>query len=359
MNVSDRNMTEAHKIVSKRNPKHPIREYLSGLEWKGRNLMDLFWIKACHTPDNAYFRQAARMWLLGAVARVFEPGCKFDFAPIIEGPQGLLKSTLLYTIAGRWYGETEGHFENQQKYVESTQGFWILEIPELVQFSRSEVQAIKSCLTRRTDTVRMAYAKYRVEIKRQHVLAGTTNERNYFKDKTGNRRFWPIPCGPGQIDIAWVKKHIEQIWAEAMHTYREMRAAQPEGDLPLFLSDPAAEAYAKTLQGERMVSDSSEEWAGVIEEWLNTPVSAAQAVCGAEPGDNGDALEDSEPTTLRAVTCGAEIWDKVFGGKLTDFDIRQGHRVGRAMQAVEGWEQGERVYCGRKYGRQRVWVRKG
>ena len=362
MRVTDRDLKEAHLLVSSRRRVHPIRDWLETLEWDGVKRMNELWIKACHTPDNPYFRQSAKMWLTGAVARVYGPGHKFDFAPILEGPQGLYKSTFLTVLGGVWTGETEGHFDDQKKFVESTQGFWIVEIPELVQFNRSEVEAIKACLSRKSDHVRLSYAEFAQTYYRQHVMAGTTNRGNYLKDATGNRRFWPIPCGPGQIDIAWVQENRVQIWAEATHTYKRMRAKQPTGDLPLYLSNKEAAAYALTLQGEKVVEDGSEDLAGMIGRFLETPVPPALALPGAEPGDyHADALSDDilDVLVLRNLTCGRELWEKALGGRAIDFDARKASAIGQAIDRLPGWEaSGSANVCG-TYGRQRTYRRVG
>lgn len=357
LQVSDRNLLEAHRAVSRRNRIHPVRDWLGTLKWDGVPRVEKLWIKACHTPDNAYYRQTARMWLIGAVARVFEPGCKFDFAPIIEGRQGLRKSTMLSRLGGTWYGETDGNFDDQQKYIESTQGVWINEFPELVQFSRSEVSSIKACISRQVDVCRMAYARFKQAFPRQHVSGGTTNERHYLKDKTGNRRFWPIPCGDQQINTGWIARKREQIWAEAVAGYRTMREKQPEGELPLFLSDPEAAAFALALQEDRVVADGSDELAAMIAHWLDQPVPPAQAKPGAELGDAGDALEDDSELILRTMVCAKDIWAKVLQGDMKGYDERQQKRIGGAMKRVPGWAANGRLApCGR-FGRQKVYER--
>ena len=360
LRVTARDLEEAHRIVSSRRTVHPIKDWLETLEWDGVRRMNELWIRACHTSDNPYFRQTAKMWLTAAVARVYSPGCKFDFAPIIEGPQGLFKSTLLTVLGGVWTGETEGHFDDKKKFVESTQGFWIVEIPELVQFQRSEVEAIKACLSRKADHVRLSYEPFAMTYYRQHVMAGTTNQANYLKDRTGNRRFWPIPCGPGQIDLAWVQENRVQIWAEAVHTYKKMREKQPTGDLPLYLSNKEAAAYALMLQGEKVVEDGSSDLAGLIERFLETPVPVGQATCGAEPGDHGDTFgDDNEKLIKRNLTCGHEIWEKALGGRKIDYSQRKANEITQAMERVPGWVHTGKLYgCG-KYGRQRGFTRAG
>lgn len=358
LKVADRDLAEAHSIVSSRRVVHPIRDWLATLAWDGKPRLHLLWVKACHTPDTAYYHQTAVMWMTAAVCRVHEPGHKFDFAPIIEGRQGLYKSSLLKIIGGRWTGETEGHFDDKARFVESTQGFWIVEIPELVQFQKSEVEDIKACLSRQEDRVRLAYAPFPLTYKRQHVMAGTTNQTNYLKDKTGNRRFWPIPCDNArQINLGWVQRYRDQLWAEAMHTYQTMRATQPDGPLPLYLSDPAAAAMALELQGKRVVSEGTYDVAGMIGVFLDKPVRADLASPGSELGDACDSMADDIPTVRRTMTCGMELWERVMGGKISDYNQSRAAAIRHAMQEVGGWSTADAtIMCGR-YGRQRVYTR--
>lgn len=354
--VADRDLREAHQAVSMRQRVHPVREYLDGLAWDGAARIDRLWLQACHTPDNPYYRDTARLWCIAAVARVYEPGCKFDFAPIVMGLTGLFKSSLVHRLGGQWAGEIDNGFDNAQKFVEASMGVWIGEIPELVQFGKSEVSAIKACISRQFDHVRLPYDPRPRIYQRKSVLIGTTNEFKYLRDKTGNRRFWPVLCGPGQIDLAWVERWRDQLWAEAVVRYQIMRLRKPEGNLPLFLTGEAAD-IAKVLQGEAMVEDVADDWAGRIGAFLDEPVPASQAALGADPGDPGDALMD-EPLVLRNQTCAMEIWEKVYLGRLSDYDQRQAQTISAAMAKVEGWEPGERCHT-KRYKRVRTYRRVG
>lgn len=353
--VTDRDLLAAHALVSQENPFHPVREYLGGLTWDGVKRMEKLWTKACHAAESPYHRETARLWLTAAVARIYEPGCKFDFCPIIEGPQGLLKSTLLNVLGGNWTTELSPHFDQPQRLVESTLGYWIVEIPELAQFGRAEVTQIKALITEQASKgVRMAYAKLPSYFPRQFIFAGTTNDDQYLRDQTGNRRFWPIKCGPGQIDIAWVEANRNQIWAEAVESYRAMRKAKPTGHLPLYLTGRAVEE-ATSEQAGRVVDDGSESAAGVIEVWLNRPVPAGQAQPGAEPGDFTDDAETQE-LVLRMITCGREIHERALGGKPKEFQRGDALFVKRAMTHIKGWMLGKHMRCG-SYGLQRAYIR--
>ncbi len=367
LRVSDRDLDAAITKVCNDNRVHPIRDYLRSIKWDGKPRLDKLWIKACHTEDNEYFRETARMWMTAAVARVEQPGCKFDYAIMIEGPQGLRKSSLLNVLGSfRYTTQIEGHFEDTAKYVEATKGFWIIELPELVQFGKADHNAIKMMVTKQVDTVRLAYGKQRGVYPRQSVMAGTTNDKEYLRDPTGNRRYWPIPCGPGQIDTDWVAANRDQLWAEAVQNYLAIKKRNHNNadmPLPLMLS-PEVEAQAGLIQRSRVVSDGSEEFAGVVERWLETPVHPALANCGADPSDGSEVTSDFDPdmddTIKRDQTCAMEIWELALNRKSEQYGQSQAqYVVRRAMSHLTNWRTTKNSRsCGR-YGKQRVYVRVG
>lgn len=191
LKTSGRDLTDAIQKVAYRNSYHPVRDYLNGLVWDGKPRAERLFVDYLGAPDDAYHREAARIWLLAAVTRIFEPGHKFDFVPILEGAQGKRKSTFIEALGANWASELTGDFHDPKGMVELMQGAWILELPELVGFSKSEVTLIKGFISKRKDKVRLAYAKRAVEYPRQCVFMGSTNEIEYLRDSTGGRRFWP------------------------------------------------------------------------------------------------------------------------------------------------------------------------
>jgi hypothetical protein len=173
------------------------------------------------TPDSLpkpvfeYLRLVGRFWLLGMVNRVMEPGCKFDYCPVLEGPGGLGKSTLVEALAGpEYFSDTHFDVSRGKEGQEQVQGLWMYEIAELAGFGKAEIQLIKAFISAKVDRYRQSYGRVVESFPRQCVLVGTTNERTYLRDRTGNRRFWPIPVRH-RINIPWVRKWRDQLLAEA------------------------------------------------------------------------------------------------------------------------------------------------
>ncbi len=367
LKVSDRDLEAAVDKACRANPVHPIRDYLTSLAWDGVERMSLLWIKACHTPDTPYFRETATKWLSAAVARVMEPGCKFDYAPIIEGPQGLFKSTLLALIGGwRYTASIEAEFENTAKWVEATRGAWIIELPELVQFSKGDLNVIKKRMSDTHDKVRLAYGKREGVYPRQSVMAGTTNDDAYLRDQTGNRRVWPIPCGPGPIDIQWVTDNIAQIWGEAVQSYIAIKKrSHNQPHLSLHLEDDEAVAEALRLQGSRMVEDGSRDIAGLIEVWLETRVRPGREKCGVDDGEVEVTTDPFDPSidesAQRDMTCAVEIWVMALGRDEDKYDQRaaQGIIAPAMRKLSKTWHPSLHArHCGR-WGKVRAYLRIG
>lgn len=340
-------MVDALDIIAHERAFHPVREYLNGLKWDGINRAARLWIDYVGAPDDAYHREAAMLWLLGAVTRIFEPGHKFDFVPILEGMQGKRKSTFFRIMARDWFAELEGDFHDTQGMVEKMQGAWIMEIPELTQFGKAEVTIIKGFISRQTDKVRLAYRRNASEFHRQCVFGGSTNEDEYLRDSTGGRRFWPIACGVSEIDTDRLETQVDQIWAEVVVAYHQWRLQYgPHSTLPLYMKNEAAIDTAKRLQESRRQQGSDEVLAARIEDWLNSPIGS----------DLGDLDDDLDPQ-YRDTTCLIEIWDKMMGRDVNTYTDRDQQLLGRAMRKVSSWKTtGSRARMG-TYGQQRIYRR--
>ena len=147
-------------------------------------------------PEDEYHRETARLFLLGAVARAFCPGHKFDFVPILEGAQGAGKSTFIRILGLDWAGELAVDFHDNNKVIEAMQGLWIIEIAELQGFSKADTTTLKATVSRTHDKARLAWDRNPRDYPRQCVFIGSTNDDDYLRDPTGGRRFWPIRCKP-------------------------------------------------------------------------------------------------------------------------------------------------------------------
>jgi putative DNA primase/helicase len=159
-----------------------------------------------------YSRAVGSRWLISPVARIFRPGAKADCCLILEGPQGIRKSTALRTLAGEYFTDELADLGSKDAAMQ-TRGVWMIELSELDSLSHSEVARIKAFMSRTTDRFRPPYGMRLVESPRQCVFAGTVNHSTYLRDETGGRRFWPVTCG--QIDIEALGRDRNQLWAEA------------------------------------------------------------------------------------------------------------------------------------------------
>lgn len=347
LQTTDRNLFGAVNRAAQMNRYHPVRDFLSGLQWDGVNRVERLFIDYVGAADNAYHREAALLFMVGAVARVFEPGHKFDFVPILEGLQGVRKSTFIKILAHGWFAELDGDFHDKKALVESMQGAWIVELPELQGFSKAEITTIKGFVSRPVDKVRLSYEKRAAEFPRQCVFMGSTNETEYLRDATGGRRFWPIACSVTEIDTDRLEREIGQLWAEAKAMYDAWRSQQPHGTLPLYIRDPDASAEARRLQESRRQESASDALAGQIEAWLDRPINA----------DLGfDDLPDEVPV-YRDQVCLLEVWVEMMGNDRAKYDDRAQQMLGRAMRQVSGWRYSHRDVTP-KYGRQRIFVRR-
>ena len=232
---------EGIHALAHRNPFSPVVRWLDGLEWDGVPCLESWLVDYCGAEDTPYTRAVGRLLLLGAVARARVPGIKFDPMVVLEGPQGVGKSSLLALLGGEYYGEgILGNLRHAEVEVSrALAGKWLIEVDEMLPADRASAQALKSFLSRTRDTVRRPYGREYEDLPRQCIFVGTTNEASYLKDSTGNRRF--LPVGVGAINLDAVARDREQLFAEADAAWR----ADPRPEalvLPRDLWGVAAEA---------------------------------------------------------------------------------------------------------------------
>lgn len=195
---------------------HPVREYLGKLRWDERERVNTWLTRYLGAPDTEYTRAVGRYWLLAAVARVMRPPVKADCVLILEGLQGLGKSTALGILGGEWYSDTHFALGEKDGYQQMA-GLWICELAELDSFNKAESTRAKQFFGSAEDRYRPPYGRRTQTFARQCVFAGTTNQDSYLKDHTGNRRYWPIGCT--QLDADALRDDRDQLWAEAALLY--------------------------------------------------------------------------------------------------------------------------------------------
>lgn len=346
--VSDRDLVAAIGKVASANQFHPVKLYLESQKWDGVERLDQFFVKYLNTEDNEYYRECARIFLIAAVTRIYEPAHKFDFAPILEGAQGAKKSTFISILAKSWFSELKDDFSDTKKMVESMQGSWIIEIPELTSFKKSDVRAIKAFMSTRVDKQRMSYERYAQLYPRQCVFMGSTNDTEYLNDPTGGRRFLPIHCGE-TLNVEGLIEDVDQVWAEALVRYRALREEFPTGTLPLYVKNEEAAVYAKEMQESRTMETEESLLAGKLEEWLDTPII----------GEINEADEfGEEPTELRDTVCLFQIREEMLGETLAQITKRNFVlEAAMNMLCKQGrWRKGKSARLPR-YGKQRIYSR--
>ena len=234
--------------MASRTTAHPVRDYLAGLVWKREPRLDMFLHTHCGAEDNEYHRLVGAKWLIAAVRRVREPGCKFDNILVFEGAQNAGKSSVFRILAGDEYftdGVAVG--VGPKETIELTGGKWIAESAELSGLSKRDVNEVKQALSKQSDMARLSYGRFPTEILRQFVMCGTTNNAKYLNDVSGGRRFWGVTIG--KIDLAALRRDRDQLWAEA--AYRESQGER------IFLQD-AEYDLAVAEQAKREVDDPFE-----------------------------------------------------------------------------------------------------
>lgn len=276
----------------------PVQEYLHGLKWDGVKridgwLSDYAGVDATMDPIRiAYIQQVGRKWLISAVARAMQPGCKADCALILEGLQGVNKSSLLAALCPDpdWFGDglPDFHTKDASSYL---QGKWIVEMAELTNLFRSQVEDMRNYLSRRVDNFRPAYGRKEVKRPRRVVFAGSTNRREYLQDAQGERRFWIVRCS-GTVRVQDVIAIRDQLWAEALVAYQDGES---------WWLDQQTEAYARTIQQTRVPTD---EWKNQLHFFLHDKTEVTISMCAfalglSVPGKRDTKMEHQVGKALR------------------------------------------------------------
>lgn len=265
-------MDAAIQAAARRNVVHPVRDWLLGLEWDGELRLDDFVHRHLGGAQGAYSAAVGRRWLIAAVARVFSPGCKVDSMLVLEGIQGIGKSSALRFLAGNeWFADTGLDIGNKDSF-QSLRRKWIYEFGELASVRGREIERVKSFLSSQKDTYRPSYGRRTMDFPRQIVFAGSTNDSEYLADPTGARRFWPVRCSA--IDLAAIERDREQLWAEAT-------AAYSIGE-PWHLDTPELRELAAQEAAERAEEDP---WDHIVLQWLSQPITRARAQDGFTTSD--------------------------------------------------------------------------
>lgn len=335
---------------------HPIRDYLDSLpEWDGIERVEDLFIRYLLADDTEYVRTVTRKTFAAAVARIYEPGTKFDCVPVLDGDQGIGKSSIVKDlVTSDYYSETLSLTDMDDKSgAEKLQGFWVVEIGELAGMKKADIEKVKAFLSTSDDKYRPSYGKVVESHPRQCVIIATVNgERGYLRDITGNRRFWIIKCHQKKQRKAWNfdENYRAQFWAEAKQIWKAGEKLYLEGDV--------LEAAEKEQRGAM----EADERVGMVEEYLNTPVPAnwddmdlyarKNFLQGSEFGN-----PDHGELHLRNEISNAEIWCECFNKNLPELKSSDSYLIAALMTQVDGWERTNDRKKQAFYGRQRLYRR--
>lgn len=333
-------------ICSAQNRINDVKQYLQGLSWDGKKRLDSLLIDYLGAEDNIYTRVVMKKALCAAVARAIIGGVKFDYMPILVGAQGIGKSTFLAMLGKDWFSDSLTTFEGKEA-AELIQGTWINEIGELTAFTKQETQVIKQFLSKTDDIYRAAYGRRTEKYPRRCVFFGTSNEQEFLKDMTGNRRFWPVDVGLYPVKKSvWedLPKEVDQIWAEA-YVYWQLGEK-------LFLTKEE-EAIAAAAQEEHKETSAKE---GIIRDFLEKKIPVdwnSYDLTKRRMFWSGQLHGGQIQLVDRQRVCAMEIWAECFGGDPRFIQRRDSAEINGVMAGLQEWER-ERTprKCG-PYGSQR------
>lgn len=336
----------ALSLHSEKHKFNDVRNYLSSLTWDGISRLDSLLIDYLGAEDKPYVRAVTRKAFTAAVARAMEPGCKYDTMLILTGPQGIGKSTLLDRMSKGWFNDGIRTFEGKEAS-ELLQGVWLVEIGELDAFRRTDEARIKQFLSLRSDRFRAAYGRHVKDILRCCVFFGTTNTPVFLRDKTGNRRFWPVDVGVvPRTKTVWrdLDDELDQIWAEAVMRWRLGEKLYLTGELEE-LARAEQENHREVSSKEGIVLDFVEKL--VPEDWQKWSLDKRRLFL------NG-TVEGSANLVKRDRVCALEVWCEAFGGQPKDFKYAEATEINDILRSMPGWEKSSNGlrfgYCGYQRG---------
>lgn len=338
---------DAVNVVAGQNAFHPVREYLDSCAWDGVPRVETLLVDYLGAEDNAYTRAVTRKTMVAAVARIYRPGCKFDYMLTLRGRQGLGKSAIIAKLGGKWFSDSFTTLQGKDAY-EQVLGVWIMEVGELAGMRKAEAETIKLYISKQVDRFRPAYGRRTQEFPRQCIFIGTTNESQFLRDTTGNRRFWVVDTPNDPERDMWdelTPETVALIWAEAVEMYRA-------GE-PLYLSREL-ERVAREVQE---AYEEENPRAGLVVEYLDRLLP--------EGWDDLDLytrrqwLEtDAVGTVQRTTVCTMEIWAEAFGGNPDKLDRYGGKEIRDIMAGLPEWRRrGKERITIKPYGQQRYFER--
>lgn len=331
--------------------RHPVREYLLSLKWDGVARADTIFIDYLGAEDTEYTRTVTRKALIGAVARIMQPGCKHDHILVLVGPQGCRKSTTLAKLGKSWFSDSFYTVQGKEAY-EQIQGFWLIEMGEMAATRKAELESIKQFVSKQSDSYRAAYAKRTQEHPRQCAFFGTTNDDEFLRDATGGRRFWPVTVTDKGRETGdyFTAEIVDQVWAEIV-----MRYSAGEN---WYLDNAKIEAVARQIQDAHTEMNGKQ---GLLEQFVERllPKDWATRNLSQRLAYWNDGFDDEKQagTERRKTICALEIHCELFGGTVKDYTPQKTREYNAMLKRLPGWKARSRINYGEIYGQQRGFVR--
>lgn len=351
------NIEDAFRLVAQVNVFHPVRDYLSNLVWDGKQRMERIFIEYQGVEDTPYTRAVTRKFMVACVARVFQPGVKWDNVLTLVGPQGCGKSTIVKTLGREWYSDSLTTMVGKEAF-EQIQGVWINEIGELSAMKKSDIETIKLFTSKQEDSYRPAYGRYTETHKRQCTFIGTTNKHDFLRDMTGNRRFYPLDCNPEKATKnVWTElpNEVDQIWAEAVYLYNKGESLYLDKDM----------ARMAEIEQDKHLEENP--LTGIVKTYLDKPIPTnwdrLDSFARVQYYNSTNGLEEPEVEfdtnkKQREKVCILEMWCEIFGGQKKDLTRQKSNELTEIIIKTGEWERsGKTLHFGGVYGKQRGFVR--
>ena len=348
---SKQDVKDAVVALSVKQQFHPVRDYLNTIVWDGTHRIDTLFIDYLGVADSEYTRAVTRKALVGAVARIMNPGCKFDYMIVFVGKQGRGKSSIIYKLAGgdEWFTDSLVTFDGNRAF-EAVTGKWLVEVPEMHAFDKTTMNQAKAFISKQSDFYRSAYAEFPEDRRRQCVFFGTTNNTDCLRDETGSRRFWPL-----DTDAVDRKKDLftelsaerDQVWAEAVSYWK---AGEPLY-LPKRLEAMAAErqeAHRETHPWEDTIKNFVAQ--DVPADWDNWDLTHRTMFW--------DGLAAGDVTLVaRTKVCVREVWQEALRKDIAALDPQKSRAIAGILNQIPGWNKSGAMRFGKAYGVQKGYAR--
>lgn len=353
---SKEKLYDALRLVMEERAFHPVKDFIESTVWDGTPRVERLLIDYLGADNNAYVREITRKTLTAAVARIYQPGIKFDYMLVLVGKQGIGKTLILQRLAGEWCSNSITEIKGKDAY-EALDGVWIAEMGELAALKKADREAIKNYISKTDDTYRKAYARNVTVNLRHNIFVGTTNEDTFLEDTTGNRRYWVVDCdAEKRTKLVWRDlpekgEEVHQIWAEALEIYRS-------GESIMSLT-AEAEEVATTEQNKHVMEDPRTP---VIAQYLEYPLpedwDTRSEFERVQYYNSTDLFEGKVQGVQRTKVCAIEVWTECLQMSSKNNLTRTEARAINAILEKLGWEKEERTERFGPYGVQRGFHRR-